>query len=91
MSSVLLWRIDSSLSYYCNHLFLKMAPLAPTKISTKKGKTKKQNDLKVTPLAPTKIRTQNEKAKKQNVEPDSESSSSSAEEDEDEGGRLHGF
>jgi hypothetical protein len=81
-----------------------MAPLAPTKIGTKKEKTKKQNVdnyLKVTPLALTKSRIQKEKSKKQNVEPDSESESesSSAEEDsaeeedqdKDEGGHLHGF
>jgi hypothetical protein len=65
----------------------KMAPLAPTKIWTKKEKAKKQNYLKVTPLAPTKIRTKEEKIKKQNVEPEP----SSAEDDEDEGSHLHGF
>lgn len=72
-----------------------MAPLAPTKISTKKEKTKKKsvdNYLKVTPLAPTKIWTQKEKIKKQNVEPDSESSSAEDEdEDKDESSHLHGF
>jgi hypothetical protein len=72
-----------------------MAPLAPTKIRTKKEKTKKQNvdkHIKVTPLAPTKIRTQKEKIKKQNVEPDTESSSAEDEDqDKDEGGHLHGF
>ena len=72
-----------------------MAPLAPTKIWTKKEKTKKQNvdnHLKVTPLAPTKIRTQNDKIKKQNVKPDSESSSAEDEDqDKDETSHLHGF
>ena len=65
-----------------------MAPLAPTKIRTKKEKTKKQsvdNYLKVTPLAPTKIRTQK-------VEPDPESSSTEDEDqDKDESSHLHGF
>ena len=46
-----------------------MAPLAPTRIRTKKEKTKKQSvDNKVTPPAPTKIRTEKEKTKKQNVD-----------------------
>ena len=70
-----------------------MAPLAPTKIWTKKKKTKKQNVdnyLKVTPLAPTKIRTQKEKIKKQKVELES-SSAEDEDQDEDEGGHLHGF
>ena len=69
-----------------------MAPLAPTKISTKKEKTKKQKDnyLKVTPLAPTKIQTQKEKIKKQNFEPES-SSAEDEDQDEDEGDHLHGF
>ena len=46
-----------------------MAPLAPTKIRTKKEKTKKQSvDHKVTPPAPTKIRIEKQKTKKQNVD-----------------------
>jgi hypothetical protein len=68
-----------------------MAPLAPTKIWTKKEKTKKQNVanyLKATPLGPTKIPTQKEKI----VEPDSESSSVEDEDqDKDESSLLHGF
>ena len=69
-----------------------MAPLAPTKIWTKKERSKKRNVdnyLKVTPLSPTKIRTQKEKIKKQNVEP--ESSAEDEDWDEDERGHLHGF
>ena len=71
-----------------------MAPLAPTKIWTKKEKTKKKkvDNIKVTPLAPIKIRTEKEKIKKQIVEPDSESSSAEDEDkDKDEGSHLHGF
>ena len=70
-----------------------MAPLAPTKIWTKKEKTKKKivdNYLKMTRLAPTKILTQKEKIKKQNVEPES-SSAEDEDQDEDEGDHLHGF
>lgn len=62
-----------------------MAPLAPTKIRTKK-ETKK---LKVTPPAPIKIRTKKE-TKKQNVEPES-SSAEDEDQDEDKDGHLHGF